>query len=480
MNKVGEMKEAKSAQKSHKHVYIKEIKLKHNEIFKLLTNQAILLPVFFLPESKLISSVDDITKVINKSILKYISKVSNFVNMTFEDKEETIPKEMIKKQERIMNKYFKQIINQFKNSEEIIDEFKNKFNLDVNSVEPSKEDEKESEEDSTYKFFFKIEKVDRQSNRSLVNYELWYSEIGQRDLNDKNKSSFSKSNNDDDQDDFISSDDDASVDLFEDDEDSRGVASDNVSEVKDEEMNNNDKKETKTKLCDIKIQINKISSNRCVVIIDLESQPKINDFRQIFEDNEIFFNIDNNNDNNECNNSKEFKYENFSPNFAYIDKVFNIYNNLPISKNSESIIISSYKQKIFEFISNFNNVKKINPELTKMEVINKNSKTLKIKINDQKEYEINIKSISKPTDKQDQIFSHDWTLKYHSFHQENSIENHEVTYTIKTVNKKCCYLQLDFKFDNNLSQQEIKFIANQQKHNLILIKQNLEEGLCYN
>ena len=131
MNKLGEMKEAKSAPKSNKNVYIKEIKLKHNEVFKLLTNQAILLPIFFLPESKLSSSVDTITKVINRSILKYISKVSNFVNMTFENKEETIPKEMINKQERIMNKYFKQILKSIKNSEEseIIDEFKNKFRI---------------------------------------------------------------------------------------------------------------------------------------------------------------------------------------------------------------------------------------------------------------------------------------------------------------------------------------------------------------
>ena len=481
--------------KQNENLYIKEVNLKHSEVFQLLTNQAVLLPIFFLSKSKLTSSKDIILKVINKGIFKYISNVWNFVNIIFENKQEIIPFEMIDKQRRIINKYIKKIIKHYKKKEEseieneilskfemLEDSIKNKM-LSKNKVNENSKEQKHIEpEENLSKFFFKIKNVDQQSNRFLVNLEFWYLEIKIKDQNIGKNIFFSNTSfkdndeqgfiSDNDEQGFISdNEDDGTFDLSGDDQDNKEVCFDSKLDDKKEEIDKNNNEENRTKLFDIKIQTNRISSSKCLVIIDLKSQNKIDGFRQTFEKNNIFFNNDNNDKNN---------HEKFYPNFIYIDKVFDIYNNLPINKNSESIVIFSYKQKIFDFISNFNNVKKLNPELTHLKVINKNSKTFKIILNsnnNKKEYTINIKSINKPIETYNHVFYEDWILKYNYFYEENSFENHEVTYTIKSAGEICSYVKLDFKFDKNICLQDMKLIANQQKNNLILIKKHLEESL---
>jgi hypothetical protein len=163
-------------------------------------------------------------------------------------------------------------------------------------------------------------------------------------------------------------------------------------------------------------------------------------------------------------------------NFSLLDQIINSTQYVTNVVNEESIIINSYKQKIFDFISNFNNIKILNPGLTSFEILDKVLNKLTIRLDNKFQYEIEIKESKTPSSNTREVFSEDWILKYFSKNFKSTSENHEVVYTVKTLSKKFCMIKLKFTFLNPISNEIFKEIKLQQINNLISIKKILEES----
>jgi len=163
------------------------------------------------------------------------------------------------------------------------------------------------------------------------------------------------------------------------------------------------------------------------------------------------------------------------PNFLLLEDIIRYLKEMPIYSNEESLIISSYKQKVFDFISNFNNIKKLNPELTSLELFDKDPNKIQIKINGKFEYSIKINEVLKPMEKLNSNFSEDWILRYTSCRNSGPQEDHEVKYTVKTITKNYCLVFLKFSFFSGINPEILKEIQTQQVNNLLRIKKCLEE-----
>lgn len=163
-------------------------------------------------------------------------------------------------------------------------------------------------------------------------------------------------------------------------------------------------------------------------------------------------------------------------NFSILEELINLIQTIPIVVNEESIIVNSYKQKIFEFISNFNNIKTLNPSLTSFEIVDKILNKLTIRLDGQYQYNIEIKESKTPSYQLNSIFSEDWVLRYISKRLNAPSEDHEVMYTVKNISKNFCLLLLKFTFMNSISSEVFKEIKLQQTSNLISIKSFLEKS----
>lgn len=189
----------------------------------------------------------------------------------------------------------------------------------------------------------------------------------------------------------------------------------------------------------------------------------------------LYLKATNNDNNKELLKLKNNKSATEELNFEFLEKTISLLKDLPVSTNQESIVINTFKQKIFDFISNFNNSVKLNSNLTSFKITDKKNQLLKILINNKYQYEIQIKETKTPSNQLNSVFSEDWVLRYTSSCPDNPLEDHEVCYCIKTISKNHCIVFLKFDFKNSIENETMKAIKSQMIGNLLAIKKLLEK-----
>lgn len=177
-----------------------------------------------------------------------------------------------------------------------------------------------------------------------------------------------------------------------------------------------------------------------------------------------------------------FKTQIVLPSFEMIKDIADLTAYIPVYSSEETILIFSYKQKIFELITNFKNISVLNPSVKSLKINKKtpNNDSVKnilcLEINKDRNYEIEIKECMQSTEYLNTLKSPDWIFSYYSRNVENSLEDHIVTYQIKTVKKDLCLVTLNFDFPKKIDKEVFKSIKKQQIGNLILLKKYLEVG----
>ena len=160
----------------------------------------------------------------------------------------------------------------------------------------------------------------------------------------------------------------------------------------------------------------------------------------------------------------QFLKSSYSPCFNLIKYIISTY--IPTNKNQESIILNTHNSKIFEMISNFNNLKKLNPALEKVK--KQDNKTFIIEI-DNTIYSMIIRECIKPTHPSD-----DCAFTYETISKQNSDTNHLINYVIKPISKSHCLVFLGFAFSKQLSYDKVSNLKTQQRSHLKLLKEFME------
>ena len=425
--------------RNKQHLLIKDININYNNVLKIMTNYSFIIPLFFFPIQKLEKFLDNkyITRLINESIINFIEKADDNINKIIFQNQSKVNIQMkdINSFDKIILHNLKKLDKKLKNKNKKLD------NLEIDKYYDylnENLDDSFGNDKNNLQFYLNIKEMKHDTNKSLLNYELWCEEenLTNNDINDIfNNLTINLFCDDDDVSDFFTKDE-------------LCINRNNINE------DYHNRKCNEKKLFDIFIKIYKISKSK-TLLIDI-SENKNQCFKTIIENYGI----------NLFNRNFDFKI-----NFNFLERIFKFNNEISIKTNMESILMYSNRFKIFDFIQNFENVCKLYYDTQNI--------TLKKDVNDSNSYIIKFNNIEKfrmkvikyyiPVEN-DLTCPKESVIIYHLSNLDNPELNHEVKYEIQTINKECCFIKLSFTFDSPIKKFIMLDFANQQKENLIKIQ----------